>query len=66
MSKDNPRQYRSGTVFQRKDRMWIGRFEAGVDRDGNRLFEAQEAAITKFADSLDEIVMKQSVEDDAA
>ena len=46
--------------------MWIGCFEAGVDRDGNRLFEAQEAAITKFADSLDEIVMKQSVEDDAA
>ena len=30
------------------------------------MFEAQEAAITKFADSLDEIVMKQSVEDDAA
>src|SRR5699024_8497395 len=25
------RQYGSGSVFQRKDGLWIGRFEAGVD-----------------------------------
>lgn len=30
------RQYGSGSVFQRKDGLWIGRFEAGVDRDGKR------------------------------
>lgn len=30
------RQYRSGSVFQRKDGMWVGRFEAGKDRNGNR------------------------------
>lgn len=36
MSKADPRQYRSGSIFQRKDGMWIGRFEAGVDRDGRR------------------------------
>lgn len=30
------RQYRSGSVFQRNDGMWIGRFEAGRDRDGKR------------------------------
>lgn len=30
------RQYRSGSVFQRKDGMWVGRFEAGKDKDGNR------------------------------
>lgn len=33
---DKRRQYRSGSVFQRKDGMWIGRFEAGTDRDGKR------------------------------
>lgn len=36
MSKEKRRQYRSGSVFQRKDGMWIGRFEAGVDREGRR------------------------------
>lgn len=36
MSKANPRQYKSGSVFQRKDGMWVGRFEAGTDRDGKR------------------------------
>lgn len=36
MSPRTRRQYRSGSVFQRKDGMWIGRFEAGVDRDGKR------------------------------
>lgn len=30
------RQYRSGSVFQRKDGMWIGRFEAGTDSEGRR------------------------------
>ena len=30
------RQYGSGSIFQRKDGMWIGRFEVGVDRDGQR------------------------------
>lgn len=30
------RQYGSGAVFQRRDGMWIGRFEAGTDRDGKR------------------------------
>ncbi len=30
------RQYGSGSVFQRKDGMWIGRFDAGKDREGRR------------------------------
>lgn len=30
------RQYRSGSVTQRKDGLWIGRFEAGTDRNGKR------------------------------
>lgn len=30
------RQYGSGTVFQRKDGMWVGRFEAGAGADGKR------------------------------
>lgn len=36
MSKVTRRQYRSGSVFQRKDGMWIGRLEAGTDREGHR------------------------------
>lgn len=36
MSTATRRQYKSGSVFQRKDGMWIGRFEAGKDRDGKR------------------------------
>jgi len=30
------RQYGSGSVFQRKDGMWIGRLQAGTDRNGRR------------------------------
>jgi integrase len=30
------RQYGSGSITQRKDGMWIGRFEAGTDRNGRR------------------------------
>jgi integrase len=36
MSKGTRRQYGSGSVFQRKDGIWIGRFEAGIDREGRR------------------------------
>lgn len=37
MTAEKPRrQYRSGSVFERKDGIWIGRFEAGVDREGKR------------------------------
>lgn len=36
MSKDNRREYASGSVFQRGDGLWIGRIEAGWNSAGNR------------------------------
>lgn len=36
MAIDRRRQYRSGSIFQRADGMWIGRFEAGTDHSGKR------------------------------
>lgn len=30
------RQYKSGTIFQRKNGLWIGKFEAGTKPDGSR------------------------------
>lgn len=60
MSKDDRRQYKSGSVFQRKDGMWVGRFEAGKDRDGNRrqitvTATTEPAVKTKLEDKKKEI-----------
>lgn len=54
MAEPRRRQYGSGSVFQRKDGMWIGRFQAGTDRNGKpRRIEVSAATEVRAKEKLE-------------